>query len=97
MNQITSQEVLEDWKNTFPSLGIEIVFQKCLKCGNENYCQHQGYCIECMAKNANIGNQIKEELKNKCAMCGKKHIATPSKTIKGLMDNVCNRCLKNSF
>lgn len=64
---ITSLEVLEDWKKVFPSLGIDIVFKKCVKCGIENYCQHQGYCIECMAKNANINEKIKEELKDK--MC----------------------------
>lgn len=79
MNQ---NQILDIWKNA----GILIKFETCQLCQVKNYCQHQGFCISCMAIHNKITQQIKQKLKNKCGMCGKSNII-----------GICGKCQRGSF
>lgn len=60
-------QILNVWKSN----NIEIKFQKCELCGAENYCQHQGFCVECMTQYSNTVEKITQKMKGKCGICGK--------------------------
>ncbi len=81
MNQATEQ-LLNMWKTN----NIQIKLQNCALCGLENYCQHQGFCLDCMVKFSNMTQISMQQMKDKCQMCGAKS-----------QETTCPKCVRAFF